>query len=491
MSAARTVGVVGLGTMGWNLARNLAGRGHAVAGTDRDPEGARRRLAAHPEADVHVSDDLPGLVASLTRPRRLLLLVPAGGAVDAVLDALDPLLEEGDVVVDGGNSRWTDTDRRGARAAERPWSFVGMGISGGAEGALHGPSLMPGGTPAAWETLRPLLESIAAGSDAGPCVAWCGHGSAGHFVKTVHNGIEYAEMQHLAECELLLRRGLGLSAAEAAAHFEAWNREELESFLVEVTAGVLRTPDPQAPERPLLDAVLDRAGQKGTGRWTLDAALEHAVAVPSIAAAVEARVVSGELALRRRAAEAYGDAGRTDLEGVGPDDVRAALYAARLADHAQGFALLAAGSRERGYETDLAEVARIWRGGCIIRSRLLDDLRAALSDGGEKDGGEKGGEERGGRGGGHAAAELVLAPFFREAFGARLPAWRRVVAGAARAGLPAPGLSASLAWFDGLATARGTAALIQAQRDAFGSHGIQRSDRPDETLHADWRRGGG
>jgi 6-phosphogluconate dehydrogenase len=460
---------VGLGVMGANLARNFARRGYRVAGCDRDPEAARKLASDHPEAKLAVAEDFPALVRALERPRRILVMVPAGDPVDAVLDALDPLLERDDVVVDGGNSLFHDTDRRVDRAAARPWRFVGMGVSGGAEGALTGPSLMPGGDSEAWERLRPLLESIAAHSDTGPCVAYCGSGSAGHFVKMVHNGIEYGDMQLIAETAVLLR-GLGLGPGAVADTFDEWNRGELESFLVEITAKIFRVPDPQRPGGLLLDAVLDRAGQKGTGRWTAMAAIDLGVAIPTIAAAVDARVLSADAALRERAEATFGDEHRAELAGISPDDLRGALYASKIASYTQGFALLAAGSRERGYGTNRAEVARIWKAGCIIRARFLDDVRAALEAAPD--------------------AVLALAGGFPAALAADLPAWRRVVAAGMAAGVAIPGLAASLAWFDSLATARGSAALIQAQRDYFGSHTYERIDRPGTFLHTDWANAG-
>ncbi len=468
MSAGRDdIGVVGLGVMGANLARNLASRGHRVAGYDQSPAAARRLADEHPDANLDPVASYAELVEILEPPRRILAMVPAGEPVDAVLDALDPLLAADDIVVDGGNSLFADTDRRNARAAGRPWRFVGMGVSGGAEGALTGPALMPGGDREAWERLRPLLESIAAVSDAGPCVTWCGFGSAGHFVKMVHNGIEYADMQLIAESALLLRRGLGLQPAAVADVFAEWNQGELESFLVEITAQIFRVPDPKNADALLLDAILDSAGQKGTGRWTVQAALDLGVAVPSLAAAVDARVLSAGVALRRRAEEAFRSAPADRIAGVSVDDLREALYAAKLASYAQGFALLAAGSGEHGFETDLSEIARIWKAGCIIRARLLDDVRTAVAD---------------------EPASLILAPALRAELTKRLPAWRRVVAAGATAGLPTPGLAASLAWFDTLTTARGSAGLIQAQRDLFGSHTYERRDEPGKPLHTDWSK---
>ncbi|NNL66441.1 MAG: NADP-dependent phosphogluconate dehydrogenase [Myxococcales bacterium] len=465
------VAVVGLGVMGANLARNLARNGQRVAVQTRKRAAADRLAAAHPEAGFRVVADAKALATALVRPRRIVLLVPAGHAVDDVLDALDPWLEPGDLVIDGGNSLYSDTDARQERAATRPWDFIGMGVSGGEQGALLGPSLMPGGDEAAWPVLRPLLGSIAADSDSGRCVTWCGNGSAGHFVKMVHNGIEYGDMQLIAETATLLRRGLGLDAARVADVFDEWNQGELDSFLIEITAGIFRTPDPAGDgEAPLLDAILDAAGQKGTGRWTVRAALELAVAVPTVAAAVDARVLSSAVALRARAEQAFGGSDEP-LSGVAASDLRDALYASKIASYAQGFALLRAGSEAYGYGTDLAEVARIWKAGCIIRARFLDAVREAFADA-------------------DAAPELLaLAEGFRRELAARLPAWRRVVSAAARAGIPAPGLAASLAWFDTLKTARGSANLIQAQRDWFGSHGYERRDQPGVAVHTDWTGG--
>jgi len=463
------VAVVGLGVMGANLARNFASRGLRVAGSSLHNEHALALAAAHPEADLRIALDYPTLVASLERPRRIVLMVPAGAPVDQALDALDPLLEQDDIVVDAGNSLYTDTDRRDARAAARPWRFVGMGVSGGADGALHGPSIMPGGDPEAWLRLRPALAAIAARSESGLCVTYCGRGSAGHFVKMVHNGIEYGDMQLIAETTALLREGLGLPAAQVADVYSGWNEGELRSFLVEITADILRFPDPQDPSQLLVDAILDRAGQKGTGKWTVLAAVEHGVPVPTIAAAVDARNLSAARDLRVRAEAALRPV-RAPLAGVSVDDLRDALYAAKICSYTQGFALLAEASEQRGYGTDLAEVARIWTAGCIIRAVFLDRIRAAFASA-------------------PAPELLALAPDFIADLARRLPGWRRVVAAAAATGRPIPGLAASLAWFDTLTTGRGSAAMIQAQRDYFGSHTYERSDRPGHFVHTEWPRG--
>jgi 6-phosphogluconate dehydrogenase len=431
------IGVIGLGVMGSSLARNFASRGYSVAGYDRSYDKAQAVSAAHPEAKLDVHPDLTSFVASLSRPRHILVMVVAGSPVDDVIDALEPLLEAGDIVIDGGNSLHTDTERRAARAAARPWRFVGMGVSGGEEGALLGPSLMPGGDFEAWQRLAPALQKIAAVGSDGPCVAHCGQGAAGHFVKMVHNGIEYGDMQLIAEVATLLRRGLGLGAAEVADTFASWNEGELESFLVEITADILRVADPANPGQVLVDAVLDEAGQKGTGRWTVIAAAELGVAIPTIAAAVDARITSSDAILRGEIASAMGHA-PSRLEGVSRDDLRDALYAAKIASYAQGFALLGRASEVKGYGTELAEVARIWTAGCIIRARFLDRVSAAYAKA--------------------APASLLLDPGLGDDLRRCLPGYRRVVAAAVREGYAIPGLATTLSWIDAMSTQRGARA---------------------------------
>jgi len=458
------VAVVGLGVMGASLARNFASRGLSVAGYERDLDAARALAARHPEAELRIAESMEELVSGLERPRRIVALVPSGAPVDAVLDELDPLLEADDIVVDAGNSHYPDTERRIERAKARPWRFVGMGVSGGAEGALLGPAMMPGGDIEAWTRLQPILERIAARSEHGPCVAHCGRGSAGHFVKMVHNGIEYGDMQLIAESATLLRTGLGHTGEEVADAFAAWNEGELQSFLVEITSDIFRTPDPERPGALLVDAILDQAGQKGTGAWTVRAAVELGVAIPTITAAVDARVQSSEKRLREHAAARFPGT-RSELSGVAPDDVAQALYASKIASYAQGFRMLAVASERFGYATNLAEVARIWTAGCIIRARLLSRIMEAFA-------------------GSHPPDLLAFA--FASDLRDRLPAWRRVVAAATSAGIPVPGLSASLAWFDTLVTAKGSANVIQAQRDYFGSHTYERVDRPGEAVHTEW-----
>jgi 6-phosphogluconate dehydrogenase len=468
MKQLNDVGVIGLGVMGASLARNLASRGYHVAGFNLDASAARKLAAAHPEAGLAIADSLEVFVRSLARPRQIILLVPAGDPVDAVLEGLAPFLEAGDVAVDSGNSHYLDTERRLAKYLDRSWRFMGMGVSGGEEGALRGPALMPGGEPEAFETLRPVLEAIAAVSDAGPCVAHCGRGAAGHFVKMVHNGIEYGDMQLIAEVVLLLRRGLGYSAMQTAEVFARWNHSELEGYLVEITADALATPDPVNPGASLVDAILDRAGQKGTGKWTVQAGAELGVSIPTIAAAVEARLLSAKRELRLAAAARFPGEDRP-LSALSIEDLQAALYVSKIASYTQGFALLQTASQVLGFGTDLAEVARIWTAGCIIRARFLGEVRQAFQ--------EAPGLEL-----------LAFAPTLRKAIQDREPAWRRVVGAAAAAGLPTPGLSASLAWFDGLRNSFGSVSIIQAQRDLFGSHTYERSDHPGVAVHSLWGR---
>jgi 6-phosphogluconate dehydrogenase len=460
------VAVIGLGVMGGNLARNFASRGLAVGGYSRTFETAKRFGDEHPDAKLDIVPTLKELVARLERPRRLVVLVNAGKPVDDVIDQLDPLLESGDLVIDAGNSLYTDTDRRAERAKGRPWRFVGMGVSGGSEGALKGPSLMPGGELDAWERLRPVLEPIAARSSAGLCVTYCGRGSAGHFVKMVHNGIEYGDMQLIAETALLLRRGLGLDGAQVADTFARWNTGDLSSFLIEITAEIFRVKDVKTGGL-LVDSVLDKAGQKGTGKWTVIAAAELGIAIPTISTAVDARILSSQKSLREKAEYAHQPA-RAKLSGVSVEDLANALYASKVASYTQGFQLLRAASTAFDYGTTLSEIARIWTAGCIIRAAFLERIQAAFAKSPEPE-------------------LLALAPEFVSDLSRRLPSWRRVVAAASQAGLAIPGFATSLAWYDTLTTGTGSASVIQAQRDSFGSHTYERVDHPGVAVHSQWK----
>ena len=465
------IGVTGMATMGRNLARNLARHGHAVAVHNRTDAKTRSLVDEHGDEGTFVpSYTTEDFVASLARPRKAVIMVKAGAQTDAVIDQLAPLLEPGDILVDAGNAHWLDTQRREQALAEHGLHFVGTGVSGGEEGALHGPSIMPGGTAEAYESLGPLLESIAAQVDGTPCCTHVGPGAAGHFVKMVHNGIEYADMQLIAEAYDLLRRGAGLSPADLAAVFRTWNEGELESYLIEITATVLGHVD-AATGRPFVDVVVDEAEQKGTGRWTVQSALELGTPVSGIAEAVFARALSGHAEQRRPARALPGVDGTVPASDVDRlvDDVRRALYASKVVAYAQGFDQIAAGSASGEWGVDRGAMATIWRGGCIIRARFLDVIRVAFAD--DPD-----------------LWTLLVAPAFRDALADAQDSWRRVVATAASIGVPTPGFASALAYYDGLRAERSPAALIQGLRDLFGAHTYRRVDR-DGAFHTRWAEG--
>ena len=461
------LGLIGLGTMGMSLLLNMADHGHAVAGYHYDAAKLERiRAAALP--NLHGFDALARFVRALRRPRVVMLLVPAGAAVDSVIADLLPLLEAGDFIVDAGNSFHRDTTRRTHELEPYGIAFVGMGVSGGESGARHGPSMMPGGGAHAWDRLRPVLESVAARADGEPCVAPMGKGAAGHYVKMIHNGIEYALMQMLAECYDLMRRRLGMTNAEMAAEFARWNAGRLQSFLVAITVTVLGTRDPLGAGE-LVDAVSDQARAKGTGKWTSQDAMDLGVPVPAIDAAVAARELSALRAERLQLAALYpgAPAARADraaaLEGL-----EQAYFAAAWIAYAQGFAQIAAASREYGFGADLATVARVWRAGCIIRAAILEPIRAAFAAN-------------------PALPNLLLDPAVAASLGPGIAGLRATVCDGAACGVPLPALGAALAWFDGMRSARLPANLIQAQRDHFGAHTYERLDR-DGSFHSAWGR---
>ncbi len=462
------LGVIGLRVMGSNLALNVESRGHTVAVWNRNSQLMHDFVAEHSGKQFIGAESLEDFCASLERPRRVLLMIQAGAAVDSVIEQLCPLLDRGDIVIDGGNSWFLDSQRREALLRERGLHFVGLGVSGGEEGARFGPSLMPGCSEEAYAALGPILESIAAVTESGPCVTHVGAGGAGHFVKMVHNGIEYADMQLIAEAYDALQRLGGMGASQLAEVFAEWNKGPLESFLIEISASIFKVTDAQTG-LPLVDMVEDRAGQKGTGRWTASIALELGVAVPSIAAAVDARVLSSQLEARKELAQVFGEA----EEGVAAesnlaDQVRDALFAAKICAYAQGLQLIQAGAEDNDWKVDLSEIARIWKGGCIIRARLLDEIRAAF--------------ERN-----PALSNLIQDAGFRSQLSASIGALRSVVALAQSHGIPVPAMSASLSWFDSVRRARLPQNLTQAQRDAFGAHGYVRLDSPDgEPVHSQW-----
>ena len=462
-----SIGVIGLAVMGSNLARNLASReGNTVAVFNRTTARTDALVEENPDAGFLAAETIDDFVASLARPRTAIVMVQAGAGTDAVIEQLAERFEEGDIVVDGGNADFRDTMRRERQLRERGLNFVGVGISGGEEGALHGPSLMPGGSDEAWETLGPILRSIAAVAQGEPCVTHVGHDGAGHFVKMVHNGIEYADMQLIAESYDLLRRVGGHEPAAMADVFTAWNGGDLESYLIEITAEVLRQQD-AGSGAPLVDVILDRAGSKGTGVWTVQNAVGLGVPASAIGEAVFARAVSASP--EHREAVRRSVRSRPDVPAAPDgfeDDVRAALYASKVVAYAQGFDLIRAGAEEHGWDIDLGAIARIWRGGCIIRARFLDRIAEAYDE--QPD-----------------LVTLLEAPYFADAVATGEAAWRRIVSLAATSGVPAPAFSTALASYDALASERLPAALIQAQRDFFGAHTYGRTDR-EGSFHTLW-----
>ena len=462
------IGVVGLAVMGSNLARNLASReGNTVAIFNRSYEKTQTLLDEHPEAGFLPAATYAEFAATLTAPRTAIIMVQAGRGTDAVIDELVKVFEPGDIIVDGGNALFTDTIRREKAVRETGINFVGAGISGGEEGALNGPSIMPGGSDESWITLGPILKSIAAVAEGEPCVTHVGHDGAGHFVKMIHNGIEYADMQLIAEAYDLIRRGTGKSPAEIADIFAEWNRGELESYLIEITAEVLRQTDADTG-KPLVDVILDQAGAKGTGAWTVQTALDLGVPVSGIAEAVFARSVSSKPAQRAAAATLPGPDGELNVTDADAfvEDVRQALYASKIIAYSQGFDAIVAGAEQYGWDIKKGDIAAIWRGGCIIRAQFLNRITEAYAEN-------------------PGLVALVTAPYFADAVARTQQAWRRVVIAAAQAGIPSPAFSSSLAYYDELRADRLPAALVQGQRDFFGAHTYKRVDR-DGTFHTLW-----
>ncbi len=469
--ATAQIGVTGLGVMGRNLARNFARHGYTVALHNRTASRVTDMVTQFGHEGTFVpAQTAEEFVASLERPRRLLIMVNAGAATDAVIDEFAPLLEPGDMIIDGGNAHVKDTRRREAALKQNGLHFVGMGVSGGEEGALNGQSIMPGGSTVSYQSLGPMLETISAHVDGTPCCTHIGQDGAGHFVKMVHNGIEYADMQLIAEAYDLLRHGVGFEPAQAAETFKRWNTGRLDSYLIGITAEVLAHTD-QTTGKPFVDIVLDQAEQKGTGRWTVQDALDLGVPVSGIAEAVFARSLSGHADLRQAARQLPGprrlsNQSRPTEAAEFADQIEQALYASKLVSYAQGWNMMDVGSREYDWGIDLGRIAVIWRGGCIIRAAFLDRIRAAYAN--------------------NADLPTLLAD---EEFGKDLAAaqdsWRNVVATAARLGIPVPGFSAALAYYDALRAERLPAALIQGLRDFFGAHTYRRTDR-DGTFHTLW-----
>jgi 6-phosphogluconate dehydrogenase len=462
------VGLIGLAVMGQNLVLNIESRGFSVSVYNRSPAATEAFVAAHPGKRITGHASLAAFVQSLSRPRRVLLMVQAGAAVDAVIEQLIPLLQPDDILIDGGNSLYTDTERRDAWLSGLGLRFIGAGVSGGEEGARKGPSIMPGGPASTWAAMRPVFEAIAAQVDGQPCVVHIGPGGAGHYVKMIHNGIEYGDMQLICEAYALLKAA-GLSNTRMAAVFHQWNQGELQSYLIQITARALEQVDPDTGQH-VVDLILDKAGQKGTGQWTQLNAAENAVVISTINAAVEARVLSSQKDQRVAAStQLQGPAGVLDVDPerlIG--QVHDALFASKIVSYAQGLDLMRTMGTRKGWGLDLGAIAGIWRGGCIIRAQFLRHITAAY----QADPGLQ---------------NLMLAPWFRAVLNRSQPAWRQVVAQAVAAGIPVPAFGASLAYFDSLRSARLPANLLQAQRDFFGAHTYERTDRPaGQWFHTQW-----
>ncbi|MEB3830920.1 decarboxylating NADP(+)-dependent phosphogluconate dehydrogenase [Phormidium sp. CCY1219] len=466
-------GVIGLGVMGENLALNVESKGFPVAVYNRTSSVTENFMASRGSGkQVKATYSMEDFVAALERPRRILLMVKAGGPVDAVIGQLKPLLQEGDMIVDGGNSLYEDTERRTKDLESAGLAYMGMGVSGGEEGALNGPSLMPGGTQQAYKDLEPILTKIAAQVDDGPCVTYIGPGGAGHYVKMVHNGIEYGDMQLIAEAYDLLKSAVGLEGEQLHQVFSEWNTtEELNSFLIEITADIFKYTDPDT-KKPLVEVIMDAAGQKGTGRWTVINALELGVSIPTITAAVNARVMSSLKDERVAASqELPGPTAKYDGDPKAfINKVRDALYCSKICSYAQGMGLLGKASSEFGYQLNLSETARIWKGGCIIRAGFLDKIKTAFQQN-------------------PGLPNLLLAPEFKQTILDRQSAWRDVLATANQLGIPVPAFSASLDYFDSYRRDRLPQNLTQAQRDYFGAHTYERVDKPrGEFFHTEWTK---
>ncbi|NCP16704.1 NADP-dependent phosphogluconate dehydrogenase, partial [bacterium] len=460
------IGIVGLGVMGHNLALNMELNGFPVAGYDLDAAKTKAFLKGPGAGKNIIGVDSPAaLMAALEKPRRILMMVPAGAPVDSAIAHLKPHLEPGDILMDGGNSFFLDTERRNKALEAEGFNYIGTGVSGGEEGALWGPAIMPGGQRQAWEATAPIFRAIAAKAEDGqPCVEYIGPRGAGHYLKMVHNGIEYGDMQLIAEIYDILHRGLGLSARELHAIFAEWNQGELKSYLIEITADIFEKMDDETG-RPLVDLILDEAQQKGTGKWASQNALDVGAPIPTINAAVESRILSGLKAQRATASRVIRGP-RPEYKGNRArliDAARQALYASKITSYAQGLGLLKIASEEYQYNLNLGEIAKIWRAGCIIRAGLLTDIMAAY----QRD---------------PALVNLLLDDTFRAAVESRQAAWRRVVCAAVEMGIPVLALSASLAYFDAYRSERLPANLTQAQRDYFGAHTYRRVDR-EGTFH--------
>ncbi|MEP2704220.1 MAG: NADP-dependent phosphogluconate dehydrogenase [Roseibium sp.] len=470
-AATAEIGLIGLGTMGGNLAFNIAENGFQIAVFNRTAEKTDQFMAKSGElaGKLVPSKTLADFVASIKSPRAVILMVQAGEAVDAQIEALRPLLDPEDLIIDAGNANYHDTNRRAKDADEKGPRFMGIGVSGGEEGARFGPSIMGGGAKDAWDQVGHILEAISAKHESEPCAAYLGEAGAGHLVKTVHNGIEYADMQMIAEVYGVLRDGFKMSSADIGNVFEKWNGGILQSYLIEISYKVAKTSDPDSGN-PMLDIILDKAGQKGTGRWTAIEALMLGTPASAIEAAVAARNMSARLDERKAGEAEFGSApSEMDRELVTIDALEAALVAGKIICYAQGFGLILEAAKQYGWAMPLPKIAQIWRQGCIIRSSMLNDMSAALADDDERN--------------------LMLAPFFSEKLKETEMMLRQVVAQAALHGLPVPALSAALSYFDIMRTERSTANMLQGQRDFFGAHGFERTDKDGSGYHGPWAMG--
>ena len=465
-------GLIGLAVMGQNLVLNVESRGFQVSVYNRTTSKMTEFIEENPGKALVGCESLEEFVESLATPRKIQIMVQAGGPVDAVIKSLMPLLDPDDIIIDGGNSLYTDTERRDQYVGEAGFRFIGAGVSGGEEGALKGPSIMPGGPASTWEVMKPIFESISAKVDGEPCVVHIGEGGAGHFVKMVHNGIEYGDMQLICEAYNIFKAA-GFSNEELADIFADWNAGDLESFLIEITANIFKQIDPETGKH-IVDLVVDKAGQKGTGRWTMMEAVEHAVPLSTIGASVEARILSAMRDQRIDASKILQGPSNTDftLGEMSKADlvvkVRDALYASKIVSYAQGLDLISKVGSEKGWDLNLGEIAKIWRGGCIIRARFLNRITEAYQS--------------------DAPTNLMLAPFFTDILTNAQQNWREVVSLAALNGIPAPSFSGSLAYYDSYRSERLPANLLQAQRDFFGAHTYERLDKPaGEFFHTeDW-----
>jgi 6-phosphogluconate dehydrogenase len=471
MAQQHDIGLIGLAVMGQNLVLNMANHGFSVGVFNRTTSKVDEFLAGPAKGkSIGGYHALPELIASLKPPRKIMMMVKAGPAVDELLGELEPHLSRGDILIDGGNTHFPDTERRVKQAEAKGLLYVGTGVSGGEEGALKGPSIMPGGTSAAWPHIKPILQAIAAKvgpkADA-PCCEWIGEGGSGHYVKMIHNGIEYGDMQLICEAYFLLKQALGLGNDELYGVFDAWNRTELESYLIEITRDIFSVKDPDTGEA-LVDKVLDTAQQKGTGKWMSQHALDLGAPTTLVTEAVFARCLSAQKEARVRASKVLAGPQGT-FRGDKPafiEDVRRALYVSKISSYAQGFVQLDAAAKELGWKLNNGQIALLWRGGCIIRARFLEDIKKAF----DKTPGLE---------------NLLLDDFFRKAVTDAQPSWRRVVSTAVELGLPVPGFTSALSYYDAYRCDRLPANLLQAQRDYFGAHTYQRVDKPG-TFHTDW-----